>query len=179
MESSLTFTFPCAIRGFHFYKDWWIPSLDEEHACHHEENNLYDIFMIKVCQQRGKRDIVVGHLPMEISCPTKFLIQRGVIVIARVSKEHYRRSPLIKGGMEIPCTVYVQMARTIPNEACLKWYQEIVSERYAEPEEEEILGSVSTIADEDNMTVLQDKCKNNKLKNPNKSKNLSKNKTRC
>ena len=88
-------------------------------------------------------------------------------------------SQLVKGGIEIPCTVYVQMARTIPNEACLKRYQEIVSERYAEPEEE-ILGSVSTIADEDNMTVLQEnKRKNNKPKNPTKSKNLGKNKTRC
>ena len=46
----------------------------------------------------------VGHLPMEISRTTKFLIDRGATVTAELTSDHYRRSPLIQGGIEIPCS---------------------------------------------------------------------------
>ena len=46
----------------------------------------------------------VGHLSMEISRTTKFLIDRGATVTAELTSDHYRRSPLIQGGIEIPCS---------------------------------------------------------------------------
>ena len=39
--------------------------------------------------------IVVGHIPMEISWITKFISERGARVQAAVTWKHYRRSPLI------------------------------------------------------------------------------------
>ena len=40
------------------------------------------MFAIKVVDDTG---IVIGHLPREISRPTKFLIDRGAVVTAKVS----------------------------------------------------------------------------------------------
>ena len=43
----------------------------------------------------------VGHLPMEISRVTKFFMNRGATVTLTLTSEHYRRSPLVQGGVEI------------------------------------------------------------------------------
>jgi len=67
----------------------------------YEPNNPFDAFAIKVCEE-GKSD-TVGHLPKEISCATKFFIDRGATIKATLISEHYRRSPLVQGGMEIAC----------------------------------------------------------------------------
>ena len=66
--------FTAAIRGFHVYKSTWKP--EQVLNCHHEEDNLYDIFSIKVCKP-GNDTLIVGHLPMEISRITKFILQKG------------------------------------------------------------------------------------------------------
>ena len=58
--------FTCAVRGFYYYRDIWDPS------CYHERNNPFDHFLIKVVQFAS--DKLVGHLPMEISRATKFLL---------------------------------------------------------------------------------------------------------
>ena len=42
--------------------------------CAHEKENFYDYFAIKTCQKDGK---IVGHLPMETSQPTKYLLDQG------------------------------------------------------------------------------------------------------
>ena len=42
---------------------------------------------------------------MEISRTTKFLTDRGATVTAELTSDHYMRSPLIQGGVEIPCKV--------------------------------------------------------------------------
>ena len=56
--------------------------------------------------KRMNESKIVGHLPREISRATKFLLDRGANVTARLSSTHYRRSPLFQqGGLEIPCTV--------------------------------------------------------------------------
>ena len=44
----------------------------------------------------------VGHLPVEISRTTKFLLDGGAEVIVKLTKTHFRRSPLVQGGLEIP-----------------------------------------------------------------------------
>ena len=54
----------------------------------------------------------MGHLLMEISQVTKFLLDRGANVSAKLKSTHYRRSPLVRGGIEIPCVVTVSMPGT-------------------------------------------------------------------
>jgi len=67
--------FSSAVRGFHVYRDIWNPSENEDLECFFERNNMFDPFAIKTC--RKEDDITVGHLPREISHPTKFLLHHG------------------------------------------------------------------------------------------------------
>ena len=46
--------FTCAVRGFHYYRDIWQPSINEELKCAHEKNNEFDRFSIKVIQNTDK-----------------------------------------------------------------------------------------------------------------------------
>ena len=68
--------FKTAVRGFHFYKKYWEPEESEELECFHERDEI--VFAIKTCQKGTNK--TVGHLPMEISRATKFLIDRGATV---------------------------------------------------------------------------------------------------
>ena len=47
----------------------------------------------------------MNHLPLEISGFTKFLLDRGATITVTLSSAHYRRSPLVQGGLEIPGVV--------------------------------------------------------------------------
>ena len=80
---------------------------------------------------------------MEISRATKFLIDRGARVFVEVSANHYRRSPLVQGGLEIPCKLSVELAiATIKNSMLIDRYKEMIRELYEEPSEEVIMGSL-------------------------------------
>ena len=50
---------------------------------------------------------------MEISRVTKFLVDRGANVSAKLTSAHYRRSPLAQGGIEIQCVVTVSIPGTV------------------------------------------------------------------
>ena len=104
-----------------------------------EEDNPFDPFAIKVCEI-GKT-ASVGHLPREISRATKFFVDRGGRLSVTLTSEHYRRSPLVQGGMEIGCKVTASIPGTCINILILKKYQDIIEENYTEPKEEAILGS--------------------------------------
>ena len=67
-------------------------------VCQFENGNCYEMFAIKTCDQRGT---MVGHLPREVSRITKFITDRGATVSVMLTGTHYRRSPLVKGGLEI------------------------------------------------------------------------------
>ena len=84
---------------------------------------------------------IVGHLPMEISQVTKFLLDRGANVSAKLMSTHYRRSPLVQGGIEIPCVVTVSMPGTVINQLLMERYKQLVETFSTEPKEEEILGT--------------------------------------
>ena len=83
----------------------------------------------------------MGHLRMEISRITKFLIDRGADVSAKLTSTNYRRSPLVQGGLEIPCLVTVTMPGTVLNQLLLERFKQLVEERYSEPKSEDIIGS--------------------------------------
>ena len=92
----------------------------------------------------------MGHLPMDISRITKFILQRGARVQATVNGKHYRRSPLIQGGLEVPCLVTVTMPRSIMNHLLIAQYEKLLGELYLEPKDEEIMGTLlSTVREND------------------------------
>ena len=69
-SNSRTFEFTAAVRGFYVFQKKWKPALNEQLHCLQEPGNDCDIFSIKICKPDKT---TVGHLPREISQPTKFL----------------------------------------------------------------------------------------------------------
>ena len=110
MEKLMAFS--TAVRGFRYYKKYWGPV---ERKCldyAHEKENRYGYFPIKECEKDGK---IVGHLPMEIPRPTKYLLYRGARITATLTSTSYYTSPLVQGGLEIPCLIKVYMPCTVKN----------------------------------------------------------------
>ena len=128
-----------AVRGFHVYKNVWEPKESETLVCSHEKENVHDPFAIKTYQRDSER--IVGHLPMELSRITKFLLDRGARMEAKLRETHYRRSPLVQGGLEIPCDLIIRMPNTVKNDEILEHYLELFEERYEEPQEMVKLGT--------------------------------------
>ena len=96
------------------------------------------MFAIKTCCLEGGQ--IVGHMPREISRPTKFLLDRKAKVTAQLTGAHYRRSPLFQGGFEIPCLVTVTILGSIIGHMLIQHYQQMVEELYCAPKEEVITG---------------------------------------
>ena len=139
MSYSSIYEFTAAVRGFHHYRKYWTPEPEQELHCSHERGNAFDRYAIKVCEI-GK-DIPVGHLPKEISRVSKFFIDRGATLSVKLTGTHYRRSPLVQGGLEIPCKITAQIPGTVSNLLVMEKYKQLVAELYIEPKEEEVLGS--------------------------------------
>ena len=70
------------------------------------------------------------------------MLDRGANVSAKLTSTHYRRSPLVQGGIEIPCVVTVSMPGTVINQLLMESYKQLVETLYKEPKEEEILGTL-------------------------------------
>jgi len=135
---SEVFEFTAAVRGFHVYRKTWRPKEGQVLNCYHEKGNSFDPYAIKVCEQNSND--IVGHLPREISRITKFMLHRGAFVNAELTSRHYRRSPLVQGGLEIKCKISVKTNSSF-SKAIFERYKDMVKELYIEPKEEEILGS--------------------------------------
>ena len=70
----------------HYYKNIR-ETLESEHLnCFFEENNLLDQFAVKTVKGNS---LSVGHLPKEISCVTKFFIDRGADLSVQLTSIHY------------------------------------------------------------------------------------------
>ena len=89
----------------------------------------------------GNDEKPAGHLPMEFSRAAKFFIDRGAALTSELTSDHYRRSPLIQGGMEMPCKINAKISGTVINLLLMEEYIQLVKELYTEPKIEEILGS--------------------------------------
>ena len=112
-SNSRSFELTAAIRGSHVYQKSWQPELNETLVCIHERRSEFDAFTVKtVC---AVDNAIVEHLPREISLPTKYLLDRHATVKAVITCLYYCRSPLFQGGLEIPCSVTVNMSGTIRN----------------------------------------------------------------
>ena len=129
-----TVTFNCAIPGYQVYRNIWQPKFFSKLQCYHvSDNDYYLLFAIKTYQDAEFYQEVVGHLRLRISRFSKFLLDRGTKVTATHSSTHYQRSPLVEGGLEIPCVVNSKLIGTKKNTEISAKYLEIVKTRYTEP----------------------------------------------
>ena len=136
-----SFQFTAAVRGFHVYRATWNPELNEKLICNFEPGNEFDRFAIQARSLRDGVQVTVGHLPREISRPTKFLLDRETEATASLIGTHYRRSPLIQGGLEIPCVVTVTIGRNIQGHLLMARYEEMVTNLYCEPKDKLVMGN--------------------------------------
>ena len=131
--------FESAVRGYHYYRRYWSPIENETLQCFHESGNPFDVFAIKTCSKGSLQ--AEGHLPREISRLTKFILDRGAEVEARLTSTNYRRSPIAQGSLEIPCTMKLKMLATLLNRKLLERYREMVDHLYKEPDDNLVMGS--------------------------------------
>ena len=113
MAYNKTLEFTAAVRGYHYYRRYWAPQPSQKLNCFYEPDNPFDQFAIKVCEVGHENP--VGHLPREISRATKFFLDRGAHITVTLASEHYRRSPIVQGGMEIACKVTASIPGTCVN----------------------------------------------------------------
>ena len=100
------FSFLSAVRGHHVYKSTWQPIIGEQLHIDREVGNPRDHFAVavfKTCPNSGTRTIV-GHVPREISCLLTHFLNHGGEIRCEVT-DRRRRSPLVQGGLEVPCSL--------------------------------------------------------------------------
>ena len=131
MANNKNIIFSATVRGF-VCKASWKSKEDELLECSHEKDNPYDSFSIKVFKPDSPAEIV-GHLPMEISRITKFIIDRGAQVAVKIRGRHYRRSPLVQGELEVPCEIKITMLGSIINHHLLVRYESLLKGLNIEP----------------------------------------------
>ena len=106
------FEFDCASRGFHVYRDAWRPVRGEALEIENDYGNVHDPFALSLnVQTHGRRLLaynIVGHIPREISRFCHYFLNYGGSLEARVRNTQYRRSPIPRGGLEIPIRLIVK-----------------------------------------------------------------------
>ena len=104
-DDSTDFTFSSSVRGFHHYQRVWLPLIGQRLSDERELHNPEDRFAVAAMKHSSTGDTsVVGHLPREISRVLWYFLLHGGEIDCEVIGER-RRSPLVQGGLEIPCHV--------------------------------------------------------------------------
>ena len=116
------FEFTAAVRGYHYYRRFWVPKISQW-LNSFGPDNPFDQFATKVCEEKGHK-IPVGHLQREISRATKYLIHRGGNITVKMN-EHYRRYLLVQGRMEIECKVKASIPCTCINLLLIERYKKL------------------------------------------------------
>ena len=99
--------FNAAIPGFHVYKSIWQPKENNLY----EMGNMFDIFVIEISNQEN--GLIVQHFLLEISRFAKCLIDLGAIITTRLSKTHYRKSPILQGDLKALKAEIVKCTKTM------------------------------------------------------------------
>ena len=139
MACAKLFEYLSAERGYHYYRRYWQPQTQQKLACVHEKDNPYDFFAIKMTDITSR--MTVGHLPMENFRVTKFLLDRGARVFAILKSTNCCLSPLVQGGLEIPCRIEIHLPPTVKNKELIRIYESYVDTLYYQREEANIICS--------------------------------------
>ena len=148
------------------------PQPEQRLVCSHEKNNPYDFFAIRVTIPES--GMTIGHLPMENSRVTKYILDRGAQVYAVLTSTNYCVSPLVQGGLEIPCRVEIHMPSTLKNRELIRIYEQYVDTLYYQREETNIAGSFLESGSSKTMEIdNSDNRETKKRKNANETTNNS------
>ena len=85
------------------------------------------MFAIKTCQMNKNK--TVRHLLREVSCATRFLLDKRAN-LTHLSSSRCHRSLLFQGGLEIPCTVKVCFPVSIKADRLIGKDKKIVESLY-------------------------------------------------
>ena len=96
------------------------------------------MFAIQFCQFETNNR--AGHLLVEISRITKFLLDRRAVFQVKLTSNHYRRSPIVKGGLEMFCVVTIKIAKSAFTVPLLERYDIPLYDLYIEPLAKEVFG---------------------------------------
>ena len=88
------------VRGYHVYKDIWLPETGESFLCRQESDNEHDRYAVAVYANENNSE-TVGHLLQEISKVGYYFLRHNGSITGEVKSK--RRHCQEKGGMEIPC----------------------------------------------------------------------------
>lgn len=86
------------VRGFHVYQAVWTPVVNSEHVTQQEHGNTEDNYAVAILNG----DVVVGHVPREMSHTFWHFIGRGGEITCKIIGRR-QRSTLLVGGLEVPC----------------------------------------------------------------------------
>ena len=50
MDHNKLLEFTAADRGYHYYQCFWKPQPNQKRSCEYEENNPFDLFATKICE---------------------------------------------------------------------------------------------------------------------------------
>ena len=92
------------------------------------------MFAIKTCCTEDRLTVV--HLPREISSPTKYLLDKGATIVAKLTSTHH----FLKEVLKFP-EVKASMPGSIKVHMLLQCYQNMVDELYCQPKEEVVMVS--------------------------------------
>ena len=101
-----------AVRGSRYYKQFWKPIENKELYCLHEKFSFYDSLLSRQYTRMTKM-LVICH--ESFRGKQIFFLDRGFSILVKLSSRNYRRPPLVKGGMEIPCVVSFSKPSTLKN----------------------------------------------------------------
>ena len=97
--------------GHHIYKEIWPnPNIGEQLHCKMEHGNIHDMYAVArvVAVTRDREDIVVGHLPRNISTPCHLFLRKGGNISCVVNGARRFFADLVQGGLEVPCRLVFQ-----------------------------------------------------------------------
>ena len=92
--------FNSIVRGHNIYKEIWNPYVEEELQYKMEHGNVHDT---DICHFSNREDIVVGHLPRNISMPCHLFLCKGGIISCVVNGARQYSADLIQDTLEVPC----------------------------------------------------------------------------
>ena len=102
MAAAFEHTLESCVRGFHVYKEVWTPTLHECLQTRQDLGNPQDQYAIAVCRGDAAGSRIVGHVPREFSRLFWYFLQNDGEITCQITGSK-RRSPLVQGGLEIPC----------------------------------------------------------------------------
>ena len=88
------------VRGFHVYKDIWIPATGEVLSCKGEDGNVMDPYVVAIM----KGSEIIEHVPHKSSAACYLFIRKGGILTCIITdSNHQYSSNLLQGGLQISC----------------------------------------------------------------------------